>query len=1103
MKASQKKTERSATQQTEMENDTGGKGAPLYQDAGYFLVRAPLFSTRLFSHLAQSEEHETRSCAQQRHTGYTALYELFQQSPSLQVALVTASLDLYDGLARLPSTLSTLTRRTQRTLSRLLRYGIRGSTRSTPFGLFAGIALGTFGEHSQLVIAQPVVKHIRLRPDTGWLFSMIRLLEQDLSLLPHMQVLVNTTTVVVGPRVITSCANISGEEHNSRVSFRTNPFVLRLLELTRQPIAYEQLVAHLCHDFPQLPEASISQLLAQLWSSHVLLLPRPPLTTPEPARDWLQCLTSLPYTTRMHAEVEGALAFAEQMNTGGLTTLIEHQSELLAWQRRIFQTYQQQAFQVDAALAVQTPVLSQRLARVAAQAAELLLRVSPWPQGSPVLAAYRAAFVRKYGTAEVPLLQLLSDEHGLGAPPTYGQPSREAPLLPAPPMPYDAARIRLLCALLVQAVQAHTLEVQLTDEQLARLARWSASPQHPAPPSLEVFLQVQATSKAALDEGTWERVVVPMVTFGGRTMGRFVDLLGAEGLAHLRSSLRAEEAMYPDVLFVDLNYLPMDGRCANVALHQPLHTHEIVVNTSPSLPPEQVIALDDLVVGVRQQRFYVRSLRLGKDIKVFQHNMLNTRYAPNVCRFLLDVAWDGSPSPSSFDWETLSEAPFLPRLTYRDITFSLAQWQVQWTDLCSGDMDGTNEDDRFAALQRWRTKWQVPRYVWMTHLDQRLLLDLESPLMAHELFEEMKHRQKRSKKVQLQEMLPDLSHLWLHDTQGAPYVAELVVPVQLRQPGEERTATNCKEQHPRHPVPSRSERLILPGEAWISLKLYAAFSFHDLILRERIAPLIASLRAQGRCDQWFYVRYADPEPHLRLRLHLGEGRAPEQLFLPVLAWVRELLSEGFLTDVQVASYEREIERYGGPEAIEHIERFFSVNSDAMLSLLDVLTSKMLTLDPIVVAVICLDHLFATWGYDLEARLHYARQRTEPYEAGEVFRTHRAQLLELLVPWRMHSTDPLWLQREHLLSLLAPQDAVVEVVRPLLDALLARGALWQPKEAVIGSLAHMQHNRLLPVSPSHEKQVVALWRQSLEAIHKRPGSAAHKTRHIPSQSEQGQ
>jgi hypothetical protein len=62
--------------------------------------------------------------------------------------------------------------------------------------------------------------------------------------------------------------------------------------------------------------------------------------------------------------------------------------------------------------------VSKLVADEAVHAAELLLRLTPFPEGLPSIAAYRQAFEGRYGAdRDVPLLELLDPAAGLGLPP--------------------------------------------------------------------------------------------------------------------------------------------------------------------------------------------------------------------------------------------------------------------------------------------------------------------------------------------------------------------------------------------------------------------------------------------------------------------------------------------------------------------------------------------------------------------------------------------------------------------------------------------------------------------------------------------------------------
>lgn len=1072
----------------------------LYTPAGFYLLRTPALSAQIVTQFAQAapaldtwaalpQHEQVASFEQARQHGYKQVHELLAYSTCLQAAVAVASHDLAASITRLPPSDHALTPRAQRTYSRLLRYIMRMSTRPTPFGLFSGVALGTFTTQTTLKLRTPVFHHVRVRPDMGWLLALIQQLEQDLDLLPQMRVVSNALAVVCGTRLLLPSADVYGQQENRSLSLRYLPLVQVIRENTRQPVAYAQLVTLVHQAFPHVPEARVHQLLQQLWNTRVLLSTlRPPFTNVEPTTFLIEQLHTMPAAHAVQQVLETLLHAVADSHHRSMDTFTQQMSVLVARQKKLLPGYTLAPLQVDAALHVQAPAIHQQIAEAAANAAELLLRVGTHPQGSQALRQYRSAFIQKYGLAEVPLLQLLSEEGGLGVPSTYTQPPRAyaLPESAAQSSEQEHTRERVLSTLLAQALRTQRNEMQLSDAHLKALSHWEPSRAHPAPALLDVFCQIHATSCEEIDQGNW-LLVLTGITLGGRSMGRFVDLLGESAYTHLQTLLHAREALFPDVLFADLHYLPTDARCGNVALHPPFHAYEIAVNTMPLRPPEQVISLDELVVGVREQRFYVRSLRLGKEIKVAQSHLLNPRFAPNVCRFLLDIAWDGCPTPECFVWGSLHHAPFLPRLTYKKIVLSLARWRLQPTDIVPQG-EGDTALRWFVGLQHWRHQWHVPRYVYLTHLDQRLLLDLEHPLLAQELATALQTCRQPDACLLLQEMLPDSAHLWLQDEQNAPFVAELVVPLLLNAPIGTLPAT-AEKSHPLSARPrliAESERRALPGGEWVYLKCATPVLFQDEVIAGPLRTLVNSLRDAGLCTTWLYLRYADPEPQLRLRFRAAHPTRQEELLLHVLAWGRQLVHEGSVSHMCLDVYEREIERYGGPALIAEIEHVFASNSEVLSTVIAAHAARTLTLDPLAVAVFSLDHLCTCWGLDFTARLHLAQRQTDTYEAMDAFRPYRTLLTELLVPWQTTTQESLLKQRELLVSCLATQEAVIQSVAQHMYTLNQQGNLWETPANIIRSVAHLHLNRLLGVDRAQEQKVYACWRHTLECIQKRPG-----------------
>jgi thiopeptide-type bacteriocin biosynthesis protein len=129
-----------------------------------------------------------------------------------------------------------------------------------------------------------------------------------------------------------------------------------------------------------------------------------------------------------------------------------------------------------------------------------------------------------------------------------------------------------------------------------------------------------------------------------------------------------------------------------------------------------------------------------------------------------------------------------------------------------------------------------------------------------------------------------------------------------------------------------------PGSEWLYAKLYTGVATADRVLLDAVAPLAESAVASGAADRWFFIRYADPRDHLRVRFHGDPARIREEVLPPLLAIGATELTTGGVWKVQLDTYEREVERYGGPAGIELAEQVFCADSDAAVEILRLLES---------------------------------------------------------------------------------------------------------------------------------------------------------------------
>jgi thiopeptide-type bacteriocin biosynthesis protein len=262
-------------------------------------------------------------------------------------------------------------------------------------------------------------------------------------------------------------------------------------------------------------------------------------------------------------------------------------------------------------------------------------------------------------------------------------------------------------------------------------------------------------------------------------------------------------------------------------------------------------------------------------------------------------------------------------------------------------------------------------------------------------------------------------------------------------------------------------RSFAPGSEWLFAKLYTGPATADKVLRDVVRPVVERVLPAGAADGWFFIRYGDPDWHLRLRFHGDPARLGGEVLPALQMAAAPLLHDGQLWRVQLDTYEREVERYGGAAGIVLAERLFQADSEAALALAELLAEDARGEVRWRLALVGMDLLLGDLGFDLEARravVHRARDAFAAefhadaefgHQLAAKFRPERKGLEALLGPAAVADT---------------PYAAALEVLRrrsralaPMMTGLRAcarASRLSVPLTELAPSYLHMHANRML-------------------------------------------
>ncbi|WP_414167746.1 lantibiotic dehydratase [Streptoverticillium reticulum] len=955
-------------------------------------------------------------------------------------------------------------RRLRRILVSLVKYRLRMTCRPTPFGFFAGVALAESESESESEsgpVQELGSEHRSIsRPDAAWLNAVVDKLAKVPGVLERTRLVANDLhTVRDGRLVLLDFYDADGSSQLAH-SVRMTSVVRCALECATAPLPWPELVKQLAERFPHAPDGAVERVVAQLVHGRFLLSDlMPPPDAVDPLGHVLERLHGCDHFLAGELrEVRAALSGLDAARPADRGTALTAASERM---RALHPA--ENLVQTDLALDARL-VLPVGVGREVERAVTALWRTSQARPGSSALRAYHGRFLERYGTGrQVPLPELLDEARGLGLPEEF----RQQPGGPPEPHPDAEHRDRVLGELFLDATRrAAAVPGTVPEAVLDEAALRSLAPQdpRPRPASLEVGAEVVADSWDALCAGDFRLVLGanPGSPLAGATFSRFAPVLG-QSAGHIRDLVRTgAEATADTVRTACVAYRPRVMRSANVATVPQWLPHRIPLGVGPAAAGTVTdLRAPGLAVYADLDRLHLVDTATGEKVRPVSYSMLNpmSGHVPPTARFLLELGREGQEWCLPWTWGPYSTAPAQPRVTYGRTVLFPARWLP---DRQLTDAVGSSDAAWSEQVRRWREQWGVPRHVLLTRVDNRIAVDLDDPLHRLVLEDELK---RPAGLVVVEQYGGHEGRQWLCGPDGA-HASEFVFPVAGRRaPGA--SAPSAASQHVPAPVPERAAGVHVPGGEWLYAKIYVPEALQPRVLSRHLPELTDPERlAAVGSDSWFFLRYADPDPHLRLRFH-GKPAELWSLLLPGLReWAERLRGSGLAGRLVLDTYDPEIERYGGAAAIHHAEQVFHTDSAVVLGQLTATSGEPDALPSSVLAALGVLAVLTRLGTEDEA-LTWLRSGSAVARRGDVPRDRKTYVADLLddhgrprPPAALETVPGLaanWSRRS------AALDALHDVLAGTEDHGRSR-----PTAAL--SLAHMHCNRLL--GPARDQETLA-------------------------------
>ncbi|WPC44135.1 lantibiotic dehydratase [Clostridium sp. JS66] len=1063
----------------------------IFETKDFFMLRTPILPVNMYNYLfdesLSTDEMENK------------LFELAENS-IIKEAIAVSSLSLSESLVSMNEGISE--KKKKKILSSLLKYFIRMTTRTTPFGLFSGVTLGEFCDKTEIKLKEKRYYIKRARPDMGWLCAIIRNIESDKKILNELNLITNNMVLINGTRLdlvyISNYGQNSKEksEDNLTASIRYNTTVKLVMKLAKSEITYKELLSKLKYENQSTPVERIENFLDVLIKNEYLLTEmRPPLANTSPFEYILSKLENIEAGESLYLKLKRIKELIDIYNTTAVGNGEKLYKDIVKSMSALEKS--DNYLQVDLRLKEEKAALNSEVAEEIEKVVEIMLRLSNKSAQFYHLERYKTDFIEKYGTdSEISVIELLDPDKGIGAPSGYENPKSNKYIGDIPDDYKNKKFENYLVNKVMEALLNKEQEVIITDEDIDNIDNKPLTEftKSQMPKSLEINALISAKSEEAIDKGDFKVFIGPNVgsNRAGKTFGRFVDILPREIYAKLNQLNDTEKSIYGDeTVLSEIVELPQNMRNSNVCLNWSPRDYEVAIATNYS-GKKKNISVSDLYIGIDRENkdnFYIKSKTLNKKVIISCNHMLNPTYGSNIYRFLREVSLSNTTNlMETFYITQLDYLNYCPRIRYSKVIISPAKWKLS-NDILNVDAINVDIKSFCRAIKLWRKKWKVPQFVYQKMYDNRLLLNLENELHLNELLNLLK----KEKEIIITEIEDGLDKLWTRGEDGK-YFSEIVVPVTVNKQFLKNVLNENNIELQSNVLQTKSDYRnnlkkfdtldkkvnFIPGDEWIYMKLYGISRRVDEFIGYNLLPFCKELIMNREIEKFFYIRYSDPEYHIRLRLK-GNSTDFYSAIMPKLnLWFKKLIKEGLLSKVSLDVYSREMERYGGPSLIDLAEDVFYVDSIFVSNIISLKRSKQLRLDLNYIAVASIINFMDEMKLDYKTQNEIFINRFDKNRYRELFQENRKVFM------KMANSDNDWSSLKEieegqcLYNLFKIRKEKLNIFADKMNELDEENKLCNSKLNIILSIMHMFCNRLFGTVKTEEK-IMCLVRHTLHSL----------------------
>lgn len=622
----------------------------------------------------------------------------------------------------------------------ILKYLSRLSSRCTPFGLFAGCAIGTVTDTTNIVLKNISKNSRYTRFDMNFLAALslniatIDFIKEQLIFFP------NKTIYQVGKNIrYIEYLYINGKRNHQITSIYNSKYISKILAFSKNGASFKDILKIITNENinTEVANVFINDLIKnQILTSNI----EPSIVGIEFYDQIIEILNSLENTTNLLTNLKTIKNLITKLDSSIGNPIVKY-DKIIALVKKLETEFDNKyLFQTDMKLNTFTNTISIDIVEEVKKGISLLNKLSINFENKN-LSEFKKLFLERYENREILLAHALDTEIGIG----YIQTGYRGDINPLIDDLNFNEENKKNTSSQTTSTYDKIIHKKIIDAYLSK-----------------AYIISLNENDFSNDELQWDNLpdtmstIIELVKINGLQKIKFDNIGGSSGAnllarfchgdkdihQHVKNIIDVETEINKNKILAEIVHLP-EARIGNILARPSFREYEIPYLGNSIADNKFQIQISDLYISVKNNKVILRSKKHNKEIIPRLTNAHNyTNLSLPIYHFLCDLQTNEKRTGLTFDLGSIAaEYNFIPRIEFGKIILHEATWIIKTSTLKSILNDLNNKKELKIKIAKFQKEHKIPNLILLVEGDNKLLINLKNITYVKIFLEIIKSRE--------------------------------------------------------------------------------------------------------------------------------------------------------------------------------------------------------------------------------------------------------------------------------------------------------------------------------------------------------------------------